>query len=83
MCVPLAVRKNTLKYQRMVLTACGSLLQQEFWYLSELLQVKAGLEYEVFICITHCPLPGKLNMTSWGAEWELRGESHFSNLSCL
>lgn len=43
-------------------------MQQEFWYLSELLQVKAGLEYEVFICITHCPLPGKLNMTSWGAE---------------
>lgn len=46
----------------MVLTACGSLMQQEFWYLSELLQVKAGPEYEVFICITHCP-PSQANST--------------------
>lgn len=57
MCVPLAVRKNALKSQRMVLTACGSLMQQEFWDLSELPQVKAGLECEAVICITHCPPP--------------------------
>lgn len=43
MCDPLAVKKNALKYQKMVLAVCGSLMQQEFWYLSEMLQVKAGL----------------------------------------